>query len=357
MNVAAVKHTARSWISDNLPIWPGLHAAHLVGGITAMPDDTPFPSTKDVDIHLIFDDDSPALHSPEPFANILEILYEGIIIEAGIKPCSEYSSPAAVLANPEIAYHLTRDSILYDPYGFLAGLGHEVRAGYGRREWVHARIDHERRGHAGAMAFRPVVAATHGASAEWNILGYTNTFLAAALQAATLSPPKMGGRTLVHLRYQLAQAGRLDLHERALTMLGVENATPAQVEDVLTQGGEAFELALAVKRTPHHFQHKLHAHLRPYFEECCRGMMADGFTREALPWAGAFCLGATDIILTDAPEHKKPRFAARQDALIRAFGMDTAPVRDARYDEAARLATEVFALADAVAAEHPAIQD
>ena len=142
MNVATVKQIARAWIQENLPNWPGLKAAHLVGGITAMPDDAPFPATKDVDIHLVFAEGSPAVNPGNPFQDLIEVAYNGILIEAGSKPISDYADAATVLANPEIAYHLTRDVALYDPSGHLAALADEVRAGYTRREFVLARLEH-----------------------------------------------------------------------------------------------------------------------------------------------------------------------------------------------------------------------
>ncbi len=61
MNVREAKQTARTWVDVNLREWPGLRAAHLVGGITTMPADAPFPAAKDVDLHLILDEGSPAL--------------------------------------------------------------------------------------------------------------------------------------------------------------------------------------------------------------------------------------------------------------------------------------------------------
>ncbi|MDP9358011.1 MAG: hypothetical protein M3R02_22560 [Chloroflexota bacterium] len=122
MDAGQAKRTAGRWVEANAPRWRGLRAAHLVGGITAMPDDTPFPTYKDVDMHLVFDDGSPSLRPDGPFPGIIEVSYDGILIEAGVKSVAEYRSPEAVLANPEVAYHLTVESSLYDPNGLLDGL-------------------------------------------------------------------------------------------------------------------------------------------------------------------------------------------------------------------------------------------
>jgi hypothetical protein len=167
----------------------------------------------------------------------------------------------------------------------------------------------------------------------------------------------MGGRTLVNLHDQLAAAGRLDLHERVLDNLGLACITVADAERILAMAAEAFDIALEVKRTPHHFEHKLQPHLRPYFIDSCRGMIADGFHREASTWAGAFYAGCTDVILVDGPEDLKTRYAAKQAAFLREVGMDTQVARDARYAEVERLRDEIFALAHEVIARNPAITD
>lgn len=184
MNARQAKLIAREWVETNLDAWPGLRAAHLVGGITTMADDEPFPAHKDLDVHLIFDEGSPALQAPWPYMNVIEVSFGGVSIEAGVKSCAEYGSAEAVLTNPEIAHHRTVDSILHDHCGLLRDLQEAVRREYPRRRWVLARLDHERSGMADALGLRPMVAARLGASGEVNILGYATTFLAATLAEA-----------------------------------------------------------------------------------------------------------------------------------------------------------------------------
>src|SRR5690606_21031200 len=122
VNVMEAKGTVRQWVAANAETWPGFRAAHLVGGITAMPDDALFPITKDIDLHLIFDNESPMVQQHGPISNILEAQVDGLAIEAGLKPVSEYVSPEAVLGNPELAFHFTVESSIYDPDGWLSDL-------------------------------------------------------------------------------------------------------------------------------------------------------------------------------------------------------------------------------------------
>lgn len=357
MNAQQAKQTAKTWVETNLEGWPGLCAAHLVGGITTMPDDAPFPLYKDVDLHLIFDVGSPALVPAGPFPTILEVPYDGISLEAGLKSVAEYGCAEAVLANPEIAHHLTLDSVLHDPDGLLHGLQDEVRREYPRRCWVAARIQHEREGLAGALALRTMAAARYGPSGEAQVLGYSTTYPTAVLCVAALDAPRIGGQALVRLRQDLAARDRPDLHEELLAALGMAEVGPDRVEQVIREGAEAFDLAVAVRRTPHPFQHKLHAHLRPYFVETCRSMLAERCHREALAWATAFHCAATDVILVDGAEAEKPRFAERRARLLQELGMETAEARDAAFARATRVYDEIFALAEEIVAAHPGIVD
>ena len=82
---------------------------------------------------------------------MIEVAYGGLLIEAGLKPVDQYRSSEAVLANPEIAHHLTVDSVVYDPSGLLRNLQEPVRRAFAYPQWIAARLDHERRGIAAAF--------------------------------------------------------------------------------------------------------------------------------------------------------------------------------------------------------------
>jgi hypothetical protein len=356
-NAAEAKRTAKQWIATNLASWPGLRAAHFVGGITTMPDDARFLVDKDVDLHLIFAEDSPILRTGGPFLNIIEAEYEFLLVEAGVRPQQEYASAEAVLANAEIAHHLTVDSVAWDPDGWLRGLQAQVRREYPCRQWVLARIDHERKGLASALALLPMARAATGASGEVNILGYTFTYMAATLAVAALRAPRIGSRTFLHLRESLAEYGRLDLYEEALAVLGLREMDVGQVEQALAEGAEAFDVAVQVRRTPHPFQHKLQAHLRPYFVAACQNMLDAGQHREALGWLLPFYLSSTDVILADGTEEEKQRFAARQAGFLESLGMAAAEARAARFARATQLYRRVFALAADIVATHPGMYD
>lgn len=351
----ATKTAARAWIEANRDRWPGLEAAHLVGSITGMADDAPFPAHKDVDLQLIFADGSPALTSDGPFMNIVEEPYQGLLIEAGIKSWADYTSAEAVLANAEIAHHLTLESVLYDPRGSLRALQDPVRRQYRERRWVQARVEYERRGLMGALEMVPTARQISGGRGEVNILGYTFTYVSAVLAIACLRSPSTGSGLLLRIREVADEYGRPDLHEGIATVLGVKGVPVERVEEALVEGAEAFDLAAQVRRSAHPFQHKLHAHLRPYFVQSCRDLIDSGEHEAALVWITPFYTAATDVIVADGQEDVKPAFVERAQRLLDDLGMGTEAARDERFVEARRLHAAAFELADHIVATHPAI--
>jgi hypothetical protein len=358
MNAGQVKHKAGEWVTANRSHWLGLRAAHLVGGITTMPDGAPFPAYKDVDIHLIFDAGSPMLESHGPFINILEVPYDGLILEAGLKPVTDYRSAEAVLANPEIAHHLTVDSVLYDPDGMLAGLRPVVTREYARRKWVLARIEYERNGLRGVLDnVLPMARASYGIAGELNILGYTLTYLSALFSVATLRSPTTGSRALLRIRDVVAEVGRSDLYEETLSILGLQHVDPAGVTQRLQEAGDAFDLAVQVRRTPTPFQHKLNPHQRGYFIDACRSLIDEGYYREAMGWLMPFGLSCVAVILADGPEAEKPKYAALLDRLLRDLGFDTPAAVDVAVERMRRLCDQCLALAGYIVATYPAIID
>jgi hypothetical protein len=358
------REAAREWVAVNAGRWPGLRAAHLVGSVTTMADEAPFPREKDVDMHLIFAEGSPMLVNEGPGFSILEEPYGGIAIEAGLKSEAEYRSAEAVLANPEIAHHLTVDSILYDPDGLLHGLQETVLREYPRRRWVLARLEHERRGLAGALELLAFARERWGVSGELNILGYTTTFATAALWVATRSAPQMGGRMFLKLRTLLAAYERLDLHEELLAILGLTKVSEDEVERFLREATESFDLAIALRQAYPEialefgpFQHKLHAHLRPYLVETCRGTLNEGYHREAMAWVMPYHLATADVVIAYGAETMKPQMAARQAELLRALGLETAEGRAEAIERAMGLYEKMFAFAEEIVASDPEVVD
>jgi hypothetical protein len=350
-SVREVKSLVRDWVAQQALQWPDLRAAHLTGGITALEDDDLFPAEKDVDLHLIFPDQSALLHTDA--LPLLETQYAGLAIEAGLKPMTWYRSPQAVLGNPEIAYHLTRDIIIFDPAGHLLLLQPEVRRRYTEPGFVRERIAWERRGQEGAFRLYEQLEQAAGPIAALNIMGYTVTFAAAALAVAGLRPPRQGGRVFLHLRQELAQVGRLDLYEDVLQALGLDSFDASLVQRFLREATEQFDMAVKLResgRWPEDafgpFRHKLHRHLRPYFVHTCQDLLRQGWVREAMGWVLPYHLATSDALLAVSPGSEHGWLWQRQGDLQSALGMESVAQRQYAISRLRDSYSGIFAVAD-----------
>ena len=357
MRAHEAKQTAIQWVKVNLETWPGLRAAHLVGSLAGTPDEAEFPSYKDVDILLIFDDDAPMLVPKGPFADNIETEYQGLLIEAGLKPVSGYRSPEAVLANPEIAHHLLVNSTLYDPDGLLEALHGLVKRDYARRHWVQVRCDYEREGFLGILGMAQGAERRMGPAAMANLTGYSLTYLVAMLCVVTLRPPTTGGRSWLRAREILYSWGRPELYGHWVSLYNLQSVTPEQAAERIDEAAALFDLAVVVKRSPHPFGHKMHVHLRPYFIETSRALLAEGFPAEASLWAAAFFFAATDILQMDGPSEERPRWAERQSAWLAELGLGTPAEREQVLDRLNELGEQIFTLANTIIASNPDITD
>ena len=191
--------------------------------------------------------DSPTLMQDGPMPNIQEVAVDGVSLEMGIKPVSNYATPEIILSNPELAFHFTVDSSLYDPEGWLGGLCREVIPRYADREWVDRRLDHECLGYVRSVGLRPMANQLLGPSGELSVLGDCTTFLAGAPTIAALRPPKIGSRLFVTIRDYLAEIDRLDLHERLLGIFGFDRISTPEAQEMLVETARFFDLVLERK--------------------------------------------------------------------------------------------------------------
>ena len=177
MSTEQVIERTKEWVRAQAERFPGFLGAHLMGGITSMAASDPFPAYRDVDLHIILKDGTEV-----PGENA-EALYRGLMIEAGFRRQTDYSTPEVILANPVIAGHMAVPSILSDPTGFLSRLHEVVAREFARRKWVQARCEAEKR-----EAFDKLDIAAHipDPIAAFGLLGYAGTYVSAVLALASL---------------------------------------------------------------------------------------------------------------------------------------------------------------------------
>jgi hypothetical protein len=337
MNVKQVIEQVSAWVEREARQIPGFSGAHLMGSILTMTPDAPFPLYRDVDLNILVDDDA---HTTATY----DVAAGGLILEYSTVSIARYRSPEDVLANPELAANLAVDGIMADPHGLLAPLHQAVSAQYAQRRWVLARCEYEQQVVVQALA--GLRGAATPTDALWS-LSNVALFLSGLLAEASLRPPTHR-RCLVLLRDVLHAAGRRDLHEATLQLLGWAHLRRQDVEAYLRDCALAFDCAVAVTRTPVPFQVKFQPHIRPYIVAGAQEMIEQGYHREAMFWISGFLLFANAAIQADASAAEKPGFQTRLDRLIAEMGVGAPADRAARACEVEVLVEAIVAVADAL---------
>ena len=337
MNVKQVIEQATAWVEREGRQIPGFCGAHLMGGILSMPPDAPFPLYRDVDLNIVVRD---AAHPTVTH----DVAVGGLILEYSTVSLQRYRTAEEVLSNPELAANLAANSILVDPDDLLLPLQRSVAAQYAHRQWVQARCAYEQQ--IVMRALEGLRGAATPPEALW-FLSNIALFLSGLLAEASLRPPTHR-RCLVLLRDVLHAAGRRDLHEATLQLLGWAHLRRHEVEGYLHDCALAFDLATAVSRTPVPFQVKFQPHVRPYIIAGAQEMIEQGYHREAMFWIAGFLMFANTAIQADAPAAEKPRFQGMLDRLMTQMGLSAPTAVATRVREAELLTDAIVAVADAL---------
>lgn len=347
LDVSTSIHYARDWVERYAARHPEFRGAHLMGGILRLPKEAPFPATSDLDLSLVVDIPPGSAqgvdgdgHQGPP----IDEPYRGIPIEAGLLSTVLYSSAEVVLANPDLAPNLAVDSILFDPHRLLARIQPFVAAEYGRRRWVVARCEWEKR-HVVEAIDHAERATTPG---EF-LLGmlWITVYLSGLIAVALIEPPTHV-KCLVLLRRLLHGQRRDDLYEDLLEFAGSRHLSASLVAEYREQNEAAFDLAVQVHRTPTAFDFKIRPHLRPYLIDGMKLLADQGDHREIALWLAAGLHVSTGVIRNDAPAQEAARFEQLWEERVKALGIATHASRLARVRQANRLKDAFISLADEI---------
>jgi hypothetical protein len=345
MNAGQAVAIARDWVEQHGRLTPGFCGAHLMGGLTQLPPDAPFPAYNDIDLNLVV--------TEGPGGSVNDISYQGQLLEYGTVQVARYQSAEAVLADVELASNLAANSIIADPTGMLAELHAIVAPNYARRQWVTARCD----GLKAAIRRNQANLGQAGSANEalLNLL-FVALDLGGLVAVSALRPPTHR-RTLCVLRDALAEFDITDLHEATLAALGFANFSSADAAACLRQAAQAFDLAVAVNHTSVPFGWKLHPYVRAYNIDGSQVMLDEGCHREAMAWIAPVLLIAFGAIQADAsePDRRASQFAV--DQLAARLGLDTAASRAARRQQVDAVVERVFQAADDIVCRNPAVLD
>ncbi len=308
--VQQVIDIAKQWIIDKYSQQPGFVGAHLVGSLHHMPRDVLFPAYRDVDLAIIFDNISEQ--------SIDDTEHQGLLLEAIIVPSHRYVSAEKLLADPSNAsIFAVEHSILLDPEERLEALAKTIAGEYPKRKWVTARRDIEL-GDA-KIALQQLSQAQDVGQAVFAIGELTMRLV--AMLTIVLLTPLTHRRNLLQLRDIITTEQEKKTFEKLHQLIGSDNISAEQANNLLTHALEAFDYSLTVHKTPVPYDHKLEACIRPYLLEGTTEMFDEGAHRESISWIALFTMISCAVIQNDAPVEQQGKYLMYAQELMQTLGI------------------------------------
>lgn len=132
--VEEAKAAARHWVMAQGSRTPGIVGAYFAGSANWLADDAGFPTTSDLDVHLVLAD-------PDAAARPGKFVHRGVLLEVSFIPRDALRSPEAVLGDYHLAGAFRTPSVILDPTGTLTALQDNVSRQFAQRGWVRARCE------------------------------------------------------------------------------------------------------------------------------------------------------------------------------------------------------------------------
>jgi hypothetical protein len=330
--VDAAVAVARDWVTGYAAGTAGFRGAFLAGSVVRRAATDTLPPWSDVDVRVVVAGPLP----PKPG----KLRHRGVLLDVDVVPAAELADAARVAASFHLAPCFAVAGVLADPLGDLQRLRDAIAPTFATPEAVRRRcadvIDRIERRLAALDPGRPwpeLVAA-------WL---FPATLLTNVVLVAALHPPTVRLR-FVAARTVLAGAGRSDLYERLLGLVGCADIAPDVVERHLDRLATVFDEAAAVARTPFPFSGDVTPQARPVAIEGSRQLVADGDHREAVFWIVATLARCRQILDADAadPVRRAREFRA---AVTELTGIDGGAELQRRTSAALRMLPEVRAVA------------
>ncbi len=347
MKCAEAKRIAQEWVRREGPNVRGYQGAYFIGSINTRPDDSDLPTTSDVDLTFVLDDDDPqtvqTLH--------LDFDHDGLMLDRSVHSFEQFQDAQSVLGSPWLAAHFATNCVIDDPSGRLTSVHHYVAQHYAERAWVEKRCAQV------AVDFQDYKEMMVGSRSEslyrWGFPLVAITLAQYILVAHLQNPTTRSA--LVVTQAILKDYGQSALHEEMLQTLGSATLERDQVEAHFDEFCAAFNYAIAIRHTRFDADGAVTEPARPATIDGTKALIENGSHREAmfpLLWNRALCQIAIDF---DAPPQERERYTLDYEQLLQSLGLATLDDHIARAQLAQQTFDRIRVTAAAIMDRNPAI--
>lgn len=346
MIVRDAKDVARQWVIDEASQTPGFCGAFFHGSINWLSDDAAVPATSDVDVMVVLTESLPS-------EKLGKILHRGVLLEVSYLPSDQLQSPDVVLGQYHLAGSFSTASVILDPSGHLTALQAAVSRDYAKRRWVYRRCEHARDKVIAGQNSLTESDPFHDQVFAWLFPAGVTTHV---LLAAGLRNPTVRRRYLA-VRELLADYGHLDFYDTLLEMLGCGQMSREQVEHHLGTLTAAFDVAKEVIETPFFFASDISDIGRANAIDGGWELIERGYHREAVFWIVATYSRCQKVLHHDGPVAQYERHEHGYQQLLGDLGITSFADLQRRNEEVKALLPRVWAVAEAIIAANPDIED
>ena len=317
---------AEAWIQEEAPRHPELVGAILAGSIRRREPEEPHPPSSDVDLFIYVDAEVPS-EILEPHGRFAprKLAFRGVVLEPSFHEARRIAAPEAVLGDMHLAPVFTDPHILLDPHGRLQALATAVKPEVLRRRHVQRRL-------AQALGLGPAPPTGPRVSIPdipalrapcWRNAGHAFgvTRCAFATLVAGLRYPTIR-RSFIVAREVLGAAGREDVADELLRLLGSFALSRTEVETLAAEAERTYDVAVEVRRTPVVMDWNVSRDARDLERAAVRELIDAGHHREALFQLLLVRTAAQGIIENDGDEAARASSRIGYQRLLAALGIE-----------------------------------
>ncbi|MFO1477428.1 MAG: hypothetical protein U1F98_12330 [Verrucomicrobiota bacterium] len=298
--------------------------AVLAGSAHTRRPDEPHPAGSDVDLLIFVDSEVPS-EILEPHGRFAprKLVFRGVVLEPSFHDARRIADPEVVLGDVHLAPVFCDPDILFDASGRLQKLASAVKPAFHQRTHIHRRLHH---------AFHPPSPAGPGIVVQdlpaLRAPCWRNAFFAFDIGRAASAVLVAGRRyptvrrSFIVAREVLCQAGREDLADALLRLLGSFGLSPSDVESLAAELERSYDVAVELRRTPVVMDWNVSRDARELERAAVREMIGAGYHRESLFHVLLLRTVVQGILENDAPGEVLSPSRAGYGRLLEALGIE-----------------------------------
>lgn len=298
------RRVAEDWLRGELPKYPEFVGAVLAGSTRRRAPAEPHPPSSDVDLFLYVDAEIPSdILQPRGRFAPRKLAFRGVVLEPSFHNAHQLADSEAVLGDRHLAPLFNDPCLLLDPFGRLASLAAAVTPEFLRRRHAQRRLTQALEvatptDSPFAIPDAPAMRAPcwRNAAFAFGVMYCAQAVLVAGLRYPTTR------RSFVIAREVLGTAGRDDVADELLGLLGSFSLGRTEVEALAAEAERTYDVAVAVRRTPVVLDWNVSLDAHELERAAIRELIDAGHHREALFQLLLIRTAAQGIIENDGDE-------------------------------------------------------